>query len=865
MNTNARQLVANTMIALLLGWAVSTDAAIRYVALSGSGADGRSWATAYRDLQTAINDAGVGNGDEIRIKQGRYVIGRAITVNKAVKILGGYSGAGAERDTQQFTTTIDGEGRVFHGFIVTGDAHFDGLAITGGNAYVTGDIDGGGMLVTNCSVTLTRCIFSGNSCKRWGGAIMLSAAHGTVIADCTFTGNVAGVRGGAIHNYASDYAITSSVFIRNAASEDATGWGGAVMNDQGAPSITGCTFSENLASRGAGICNWKTEALVESCTFADCNTLTVGGGGIYNAGGAPTISRCLFRNNGVTHWGGAILDESSGGAVVDCIMWQNSAMVHGGAVYIGTNADLPTKYPQFLNCTMYGNHASSGGALYSYGCSATLWNCILWGNEAYAGDDGICNNTLAFSAVTSAFFCDIQGDGVYPGEGNLNVEPLFEDGSKGNFQLQAGSPCMDAGAHAPSVEPLDFEGSPRVVDGDEDGNAIIDLGALEFQGRTEVSHPYCGEILQTVIYENPADTSATYLFHLLLETGDTVYRIEFRTPNGGATYVIPNDNQTSSNGVTTSHRLRDGRHVWQYEATMASPAALAGYGNGTYRITLYYRGDTQYEIQVPFMMSKYNKAITQPTQKPRILSPASGEPMPSPVAATWDACTDTTANTICLTINNSSTGEEVVTDVFDTGAVGSNAYQVPEGAYELACAFANLQETTASDGTAFICGKAIAVAQPIVVPCSAVYRFWSPLLAQHFYTVDEGEKDWLTEIYPHIWNLEGAVFHACATHCYDSLRPVYRFRSGDAHFYTIDEKERDRLLVESSAVWTPEGIAFYAYPQGAQPVGSVPVYRFWNASNNTHFYTTDEEERARVIAEYGYVFADEGIAFYVYP
>ncbi len=865
MNTNTRQLVTNVMISLLLGLATSAQAAIRYVALDGSGTNGQSWATAYTDIQTALDDPALVDGDEIRIKEGSYKINRPIEVGKAVKILGGYSGAGAVRDTQVYTTTVNGGRFAWHGFVLTADAQIDGLTITGGNASYDDEIDGGGMLITNCSATVTNCVFTGNSSQRWGGGIFLSTAHGTVITDCTFSENVAGTHGGGIYNYDSDSAINNCAFIHNEANMAVQGCGGGLMNDQGAPSIIGCTFTENVAFHGAGLCNSLTEALLESCTFADCNVATAGGGGVYNVGGSPTISKCLFRDNEVTNWGGAILDAYSSGTIIDCIMWANAAMAHGGAVYIGSDAAVSAKYPQFVNCTLYGNKAARGGALYSYGGAATLWNCILWGNTALLDSPGIYNNTLAFTATTRAHYSDIEGDGIYAGEGNLCVDPLFEDPERGSFQLRSNSPCIDAGSHTPSVEPLDYEGNVRVVDGESDGTAIVDLGALEYQGRTEVSHPYGGEILQTVAYDGPTDTSATYIFTLLVETDDTVYRIEFRTPNSGNIYAIPNDSQTSSDGVSTSHTIRDGKHVWQYRAELDSPAALAGYGNGTYRITLYYRGASQYEIQVPYMMPEAGTTIAQPTQRPVILSPAPGTAMGSPVTATWEACSDTQANTISLTITNSASAKEVITDAFNSGAVESNSYGVPEGLYEVACAFANLQEVTSSDSTTFTCGKAILVSQPFEVPYSAVYRFWSSDPGCHFYTISESEKDWLIENHPAVWTFEGPVYNACSTPYYDGLLPVYRFWSGVAHFYTISEEERAMLIEDHADIWAYEGVAFYAYPEGSQPDGCVPVYRFWNGSNNTHFYTTSEEDRALVLTEYAHVFTDEGIAFYAYP
>ncbi len=40
-------------------------------------------------------------------------------------------------------------------------------------------------------------------------------------------------------------------------------------------------------------------------------------------------------------------------------------------------------------------------------------------------------------------YCDIQGG--WPGEGNIDADPLFTDIINGDFHLLAGSPCIDAG------------------------------------------------------------------------------------------------------------------------------------------------------------------------------------------------------------------------------------------------------------------------------------------------------------------------------------------------------------------------------------------------------------------------------------
>ena len=114
---------------------------------------------------------------------------------------------------------------------------------------------------------------------------------------------------------------------------------------------------------------------------------------------------------------------------------------------------------------------------------------------------------------------------------------------------------------------------------------------------------------------------------------------------------------------------------------------------------------------------------------------------------------------------------------------------------------------------------------------SAVYRFWSAQSGRHFYTMQKAERDTLIGQHNSAWAYEGPMFYALAP---DSDRPastlpVYRFWSASlqAHFYTIDEAERDRLLAQPSGAWTCEGVAFYAWPRPGEK-DTMPVHRFWS-------------------------------------
>lgn len=64
---------------------------------------------------------------------------------------------------------------------------------------------------------------------------------------------------------------------------------------------------------------------------------------------------------------------------------------------------------------------------------------------------------------------------------NINdLDPLLD----GNFHLTAASPCVDAGTAGvpdpPGLPLVDIDNAPRIVDGDGDDVAVIDIGADEW-------------------------------------------------------------------------------------------------------------------------------------------------------------------------------------------------------------------------------------------------------------------------------------------------------------------------------------------------------------------------------------------------
>ena len=147
-----------------------------------------------------------------------------------------------------------------------------------------------------------------------------------------------------------------------------------------------------------------------------------------------------------------------------------------------------------------------------------------------------------------------------------------------------------------------------------------------------------------------------------------------------------------------------------------------------------------------------------------------------------------------------------------------------------------------------------------------VYRFWSPVLLRHFYTISEAERDKLINNYAYVWTYEGIAYHAFASDAQPGVAPIYRFWSGtlNAHFYTSSAGEKTKLIDNFSSTWTFEAIAFYAYAGGSQFAGTSAVYRFWSPQLTCHFFTISLAERDKLVNLYPLVWTYETAAWCAY-
>ncbi len=205
----------------------------------------------------------------------------------------------------------------------------------------------------------------------------------------------------------------------------------------------------------SGIRIAQSDPTISKCTIIG-NTTNLRGGGIEINGhpswhASPLIKDCIIRNNSAMHGGGGLLVYECSPTIVNCDISFNYAERYGGA-----GMTLYTGSPVILNCSIIGNTANAdicgdpllchaGGVLvdmYWGGVGPNISNSIVWGNTPE--NVVFCRGEALFT------YSDVEGG--WPGEGNIDADPLFVPGPDGDHYLSqtaAGqpqeSPCVDAG------------------------------------------------------------------------------------------------------------------------------------------------------------------------------------------------------------------------------------------------------------------------------------------------------------------------------------------------------------------------------------------------------------------------------------
>ena len=302
--------------------------------------------------------------------------------------------------------------------------------------------------------------------------------------------------------------------------------GGGVNIQNSSPTIADNWIVSNGACTGAGVYSDFASPLIQGNRIAGNFLYGCTGGfglGVYIGGdsAAELVGNTITDNNGPAHGGGVTLFAAGRAVLRSNIIARNvtsgfSPCTQGGGVWM-VNFSQAT----FVNNLIVGNVAGCGGGVYWSGSAGvnTFVNNTIADNDApegsaiaFSGADGrhlIYNNLLIGRPGQPAVHCSSNSGSPQPAinasdvfspqslpfsgicadqtgvRGNISANPTFVHGPQGDalgdYHLQATSPGIDAGDDAaPQMPTLDLDGAARIVDGNFDGVARVDMGVYEF-------------------------------------------------------------------------------------------------------------------------------------------------------------------------------------------------------------------------------------------------------------------------------------------------------------------------------------------------------------------------------------------------
>ena len=273
--------------------------------------------------------------------------------------------------------------------------------------------------------------------------------------------------------------------------------GGGIYCESSSPSIINCVIKQCSTELGGGIGAVGGAPEIIDCTIEQCQA---GGFGTAESGGygagiglirgsdAKIVNCTINRNVGYYNsYGAGVYCRQSGALLVNCDISFNRARgnINGGGIYCGgssTNVVLEQciisnntaeagggifasspAYVRVTNCTIADN---SRGGIRSDGSNIAIRNSIVWYND---GSSVVLNNPASSSPV---LYSNIQG--YYPGQGNIDANPLFVSASGNDYHLRSGfnsgqitdwsnhSPCIDAGDPQDNVDSEPFPNGNRI-------------------------------------------------------------------------------------------------------------------------------------------------------------------------------------------------------------------------------------------------------------------------------------------------------------------------------------------------------------------------------------------------------------------
>jgi uncharacterized repeat protein (TIGR01451 family)/CSLREA domain-containing protein len=332
------------------------------------------------------------------------------------------------------------------GGVIYSDSHATTTSVSNSvlNSNVSQDNNGGAISVLAGALTLSGDAIENNWDFDDGGAVYDDESGDTAgavtITDTTFSGNGSDDPGGALYlQDAGAASISGSSFSDNNANDDE---GGAIYADSsGAITLSDSSFTDNSSGgseSGGAIYTDGTDLTISSSQFTG-NAASEDGGAIYLKGTSNTASESItsssFTGNAAgDDEGGAIYDDEGALTITGSTMSQNLAY-YGGAIYYDSNDALT-----LTNDTLDSNQAEDGGGLY-------------FDAAASSGSIALLNDTIAHNTGW-------EGGGIFGTQQTNSIENTIVADNTGQASAgPGGGDCYEAAGTADKGNNIDSDGT----------------------------------------------------------------------------------------------------------------------------------------------------------------------------------------------------------------------------------------------------------------------------------------------------------------------------------------------------------------------------------------------------------------------
>ncbi len=403
--------------------------------------------------------------------------------NRLFRLCHGTSFEGLEARIQGFTIrNCKGPGFYYYGGgapeIVDNIIEFCSIGITaqGGEVLFEGNIiqhNATGIEASFCSGRIASNVIRDNQTSSTGGAGISLYETRMVIINNLVSGNSSKIAGGGIYARKDTSSFINNTFAGNHSRE-----GSGMIAKESSPMLVNNIFTGSvlyLAGEGDRLYKWRNGEhdilITYSYNQGTLSGANINTGFIYMGPGEDVTVKVTGIEASQTVPAGPYERFSVN---IVCGVGGSSSVNTGITTNTDTleiNAHSPevNLTPVSFTLTSEGPDDTFPCGFMTASCEGTvITNCAFFGNEGGGYVDG--NDEDGYQET------DLTGV-----NGNVTTDPLLNEDT---YDPMEGSPCIDMGQ--PEVEGIEYPGTDvygndRIMDGDNNGTATIDIGACEFE------------------------------------------------------------------------------------------------------------------------------------------------------------------------------------------------------------------------------------------------------------------------------------------------------------------------------------------------------------------------------------------------